>query len=106
MIKTQVTRFIAPAPFYTGPQGGDSALGDLILTGFETPPFIPGDSPRSTRILVAQGVPPVENQAPVTAVAAQAAPEPESDLKKYLPYAIAGVALIGGGFMFYKMRKP
>ena len=121
MIKTQTSRFIPPAPFYTGASGGDAGLGDLILTGFETPAFIPGTvaaapqadpniEPRTptanAQVTPATQVPAVHGKRGAKTIAVQDDNAVTvNPAIKYAMYA-AGVVAIGGlGFVIYKRFK-
>jgi hypothetical protein len=81
------------APFYTGNPNGDS-LGDLVLTGLETPPFIAGT-------ILAN---PSASEFAVRGIEAPAAVEP-SAFKKYLPWTIGAAVVAAGGFYAYKRMK-
>ena len=85
------------APFYDGGIG----LGELILTGLETPAFIPADQYMNTGVKTS-------NVQPTTTALLPEAQTPsvpaEAPKKNYLPWAV-GIAAVGGTIYFFAMRK-
>jgi len=69
------------APFYSGASAGRALLGELVLTGLETPAFIPG-----------------------TVVAKESMPVVEVRSTPWLKI-LGGVAVLGGAYWFMKGKK-
>lgn len=97
----------APISFYGGPAGGDNSLAALVLTGFESPPFIPFDT-RTAKQLARAAKKEADEQGAVALqkeVAGNNAVAATAAVSTYkVPLIIGGVA-VSGLIIYLLVRK-